>query len=222
MKSIKFSSNELEFIRNHYGAELVAAEEYIKQVKEILIKIGKSPTLEETIEIVPKKRGRKAKVKVVEFKEPKKRGRKPKAAVPTPVAELPKKRGRKPKAVPTPEKAELTVATPVAKKGTKKVTPKPKKTTAKPKVTKKAVIKKVPKVNPITEAVPTSEVKQAPKKEVKKVVKKKNQKRRAWKGSVRLAPLSKPLTRKNPVPEPVSENPPAVEPIIVPTEEPKE
>jgi len=126
--------------------------------------------------------------------------------VPTPVEELPKKkRGRKPKAVPTYEIAESAVAMPVAKKSTKKITPKPKKnTTIKPNIAKTAIIKKTPKVLPSPDSVPTNEVKQSPIKEIKKVVKKRNLKRRAWKGSVRLAPLSKPLKSKEPVVEPVS------------------
>ena len=219
MRSIKFSDQELVFMRQQYSEELASAEKYIEQIKEVLKKIGGSvkPDKEELVEKEPKqrkKRGRKPKVKVVEPKEPKKRGRKPKAALPTPVVEPPKKRGRKPKAVPTTEKAESAVATPVTKKGTKKVTLKPKKKIApKPKIAKTTVIKKVPKVTPSPEPVPTTEVKQAQKKEITKVVKKKNTRIRYPQRGVRLAPLSKPLKSREPVPEPVSENPPAVEPV---------
>ena len=225
-----FSDQELDFMRQQYSEELANAEKYIEQIKEVLRKIGGSVKLtkEELVENEPKqrkKRGRKSQVKVVEPKEPKKRGRKPKAALPTPIVQPPKRRGRQPKlSVPTPEQVESAVPTPVAKKGTKKATPKPKKKIApKPKIAKPAVIKKAPKVTPSKEPVPTSELIQALKKEITKVVKKKNtRKRRFTQKGVRLAPLSKPLPKKEPIPEPVSENPPAVEPIIVPTEEPKE
>ena len=178
MKTITFSDKELAFLKEQYTTELANAEQYVYQIKEVLRKIGGSAKAdkEEPIEKEPKKgkrRGRKAKVKILEQKESKKRGRKPKA-VPTEIVEPPKKRGRKPKAVPTPEKAESTASTPVVKKGTKKVNPKSKtKIVAKPKVAKKAAIKKTPKVAPSKEPVPTSEVKQAPKKEIKKIVKRK-------------------------------------------------
>ena len=203
MRSIKFSDQELEFMRQQYKEELTSAEKYIEQIKDVLRKIGGSvkPTKEELVEKEPKqrkKRGRKAKVKVVEPREPKKRGRKPKATVPTPVVEPPKRRGRKPKSVPTPEKAESTVSTPVLKKGTKKVTPKPKKKIAvKPKVAKKAAIKKAPKVAPSPEVVPATEAKQAPKKEVKKVVKKRIREKVSRKGVLGWLHLVNRCPRKN-------------------------
>jgi hypothetical protein len=229
MKTIKFSEEEISLLRNMYEDELAQAKNYVEQIKDTLKKLGAPAKASNEISIekepkVKKRRGRKPKAKGIEPKVAKKRGRKPKA-VPTPAMELPKKRrGRKPKiVVSTTEKTESAVSAPIAKKGIKKATPKTKKKIApKPKVSKKVVIKKAPKVAPSTEAVPTQEVKQAPKKEIKKVVKRKTGKRRAWKGNVRLAPLSKPLTKKEPVVEPVAENPPAVEPIIPPTEEPKE
>jgi len=38
MKSIKFSDSELEFLKNHYEFELVGAENYISEIKNILSK----------------------------------------------------------------------------------------------------------------------------------------------------------------------------------------
>jgi hypothetical protein len=219
MRSIKLTDQELEFMREQHSEELASAEKYIEQIKEVLRKIGGSvkPDKEEPTEKEPKqrkKRGRKTKVKVIEPKEPKKRGR-PKT-VPTGESKTvlsQKRRGRKPKAVvPTLEKAESAIATPIAKRNIKKVTPKPRRKIAtKPKVAKKAVIKKTPKVAPSPEAVPSQEAKPALKKEIKQVVKKKVIKRRAPKRGVRLAPLSKPLPKKEPVAETPPQNESAIE-----------
>ncbi len=38
MKTIKFSENELEFLKNHYELELIEAENYIAEIKNILQK----------------------------------------------------------------------------------------------------------------------------------------------------------------------------------------
>ncbi len=98
MKTIKFSDEELLFLRQQYTDELANVEKYIVQVREVLKKLGgpsnpvkKAEIIGEEIKIV-KKRGRKPKVKPDEPKVPKKRGRKPKVKAIVP--EVPKKRGR--------------------------------------------------------------------------------------------------------------------------------
>jgi hypothetical protein len=120
MKAIKFSENELEFIRNHYEGELEEAQKYIEHVKEILAKIGgiqkdsQNYTSDKEIK-VGKKRGRKPGKKVsIVPSEPKKRGRKPKAKTNATAADAgnvqigtTKKRGRKPV-----KKVELSKAEP--------------------------------------------------------------------------------------------------------------
>ncbi|MEI7896096.1 MAG: hypothetical protein WCJ26_03610 [bacterium] len=40
MKSIKFSDAELEFLQNHYELELMDAENYVGEIKNILKKLG--------------------------------------------------------------------------------------------------------------------------------------------------------------------------------------
>lgn len=94
MKTIKLTETDLNFIRNHYEAELTDAEAYIKQVKEILHKMGKSPTVEEIIVKEVKKRGPKPKlIAKTAPKVPKKRGRPPKVSMPA----------REEKSVPVPQ-----------------------------------------------------------------------------------------------------------------------
>ena len=44
MKTIKFSDQELGFIRQQYQVELEEAEEYIENLKNILNKIGATET----------------------------------------------------------------------------------------------------------------------------------------------------------------------------------
>jgi len=61
MKSIRFSESELEFLKNHYELELVEAENYISEIKNILSKLGvlaKEPIQEKPNSKVRKKRGR--------------------------------------------------------------------------------------------------------------------------------------------------------------------
>jgi hypothetical protein len=83
MKTIKLTETDLHFIRNHYEAELADAETYIKQVKEILKKLGKNPIIEDVIVKEVKKRGPKPKTVVAaEPKAAKKRGRPPKVNLP--------------------------------------------------------------------------------------------------------------------------------------------
>lgn len=62
MKTIKFSENELEFLRNHYELELIDAENYIAEIKSILKKFGVVQKAEAP-EKPKKKRGRPKKVK---------------------------------------------------------------------------------------------------------------------------------------------------------------
>lgn len=61
MKSIKFSENELEFLKNHYELELADAENYVSEIKNILAKLNKleKPVIvEKTGKKTGKKRGR--------------------------------------------------------------------------------------------------------------------------------------------------------------------
>jgi len=83
MPSIKFTDNELEFLRNHYEQELADAEMYIADIRKIISKLGKAEA-ENQQEAPKKKRGRPAKaltvvkeVQPTETTEKKKRGRKP-------------------------------------------------------------------------------------------------------------------------------------------------
>jgi len=62
MKSIKFSESELEFLKNHYELELIEAESYISEIKNILKKLGAEIKAAEP-EKPRKKRGRPRKVK---------------------------------------------------------------------------------------------------------------------------------------------------------------
>lgn len=67
MKSIKFSNEELALLTNQYREELLKAEKYVVQIKEILKKLENSPPVSESIAVEseiskPKKRGRKKKV----------------------------------------------------------------------------------------------------------------------------------------------------------------
>jgi hypothetical protein len=105
MKTIKFSDDELTFLRQLYTDEIDNTERYVIQIKEVLKKLGgparllkKTETVENELKVA-KRRGRKPKVKVIEPEEPKKRGRKPKEKANE--LKMPKKRGR-PKRVVTP------------------------------------------------------------------------------------------------------------------------
>jgi hypothetical protein len=110
MKTIKFSEDELTFLRQLYTDELDSAERYVIQIRDVLKKLGgpyRSTKKEETFENEPKdtkRRGRKPKVKVVEPREPKKRGRKLREKAIE--HKEPKKRGR-PKRVIMPTAAEV-------------------------------------------------------------------------------------------------------------------
>ena len=84
MPSIKFTDNELEFLRNNYEQELADAEMYISDLRKIISKLGKAEADNQPA-TPKKKRGRPAKVvaDVTENQpkettpEKKKRGRKP-------------------------------------------------------------------------------------------------------------------------------------------------
>ena len=250
MKSIKFSDKELEFIRQQYQVELEEAETYVKNIKNILNKIGVPSTaaMEEPIEQEPKvikRRGRKPKVKKVEPKIQKKRGR-PKAVVTEPIVQ--KKRARKSKAVvPTNENAPIAVA----KRGRKPriaIVPtivasligaksaergrKPKvvvptteskerqKRGRKPKI---SVPKSEPKKRgrkPRVSTVTTSQPKSLPTSSVKEE-KKIVKKKSPYKGRRKL----RRGIRLTPLSKPIrlkepKEEPPVTEPVILPTEEP--
>lgn len=62
MKTIKFSENELEFLKNHYELELIDAENYVSEIKNILKKLGKELIAVEA-EKPKKRRGRPPKAK---------------------------------------------------------------------------------------------------------------------------------------------------------------
>ena len=136
MKSITFSEKELDFLRKQYQVELEEAEEYVKNIRNILDKVGSSenmavpePKVQE-----PKKRGRKPKVVIEKVSQPvekirKKPGRKPKVKIEEPVKEI-KKRGRKPtikkeEPVITEEKKVKKTRSDKGKKRLKKVLEKP-------------------------------------------------------------------------------------------------
>ena len=60
-KSIKFSDNELGFLRNHYEQELIDAEMYVGEIRKILSKLGHIPIESLSGEpVVKKRRGRPA------------------------------------------------------------------------------------------------------------------------------------------------------------------
>ena len=197
MKTVKFSEEEISFLRNMYEDELAQAENYVDTIKDVLKKLG--APVKESNEIsmdkepkVKKRRGRKSKKsKSIEPKVPKKRGRPKKIVVPT-----------------TIEGATVKVAKPAKKaKSKKKVATKPK-----VKVVKKSIAKATPQKKSAEKAeiVPTS-IPSAKAKKIKKVVKKKNPRRRFPQRGVRLAPLSKPLPKKEPMSDTPSQNESAIE-----------
>jgi len=88
MKSIRFTESELEFLKNHYELELIEAENYISEIKNVLTKLGalvKEATPEMPVNKTRKKRGRPRKIEAVKtpkettVKKRRKRGRKQKA-----------------------------------------------------------------------------------------------------------------------------------------------
>jgi len=80
MKSIEFSDQELDFLRQQYLLELEEAENYVKSIKSVLVKLGnpKPKKVAEPVEKQPKKRGRKPKlIKEEVLAKPIKKARKP-------------------------------------------------------------------------------------------------------------------------------------------------
>ena len=66
MKTIKFNEAELDFLQSHYELELLDAENYVAEIKNILKKLGvveKEVTREKAVKTSAKKRGRPAKEK---------------------------------------------------------------------------------------------------------------------------------------------------------------
>jgi hypothetical protein len=66
MKSIKFSESELEFLQTNYELELLDAENYVAEIKNILKKLGKIEKeiiKEKPVKKTEKKRGRPKKAK---------------------------------------------------------------------------------------------------------------------------------------------------------------
>ena len=73
MKTIKFSESELEFLQNHYELELLDAENYVAEIKNILKKLGvieKEIVKEKPEKKTGKKLGRPKKKKKVASKPP--------------------------------------------------------------------------------------------------------------------------------------------------------
>jgi hypothetical protein len=61
MKTIKFNESELEFLKNHYELELMDAENYVGEIKNILKKLGVSERdapKDKPVKSSAKKRGR--------------------------------------------------------------------------------------------------------------------------------------------------------------------
>lgn len=138
MKSIKFSENELEFLKNHYELELADAENYVSEIKNILTKLNKleKPVIAEKAgKKTGKKRGRPKKEQkaVEEIPAPVKE-----ASVKAPKEDIVKSKTSKPK---------------TKKKVTKK--PSPKKKAIKPRKaqTAKVVKKAVPENPPVETSV---------------------------------------------------------------------
>jgi hypothetical protein len=155
MKSIKFSEDELDFLRTQYQLELVEAEKYVQDVKTLLKKLGVPHTTKEPMSDV----------------------------------KIQKKRGRKPKSVE--EKAEI------------KVVKKKRKTRSDKGGSRLKPIKPVKQKEDKKEAVLPASESELPKKVVPK---KRTRKKRNFKSHrVVLAPLSKPLKRKQ-----VEEVPPVI------------
>lgn len=101
MKKITLSKEEIEDLKDLYQSEIDRAQRRIDSLKSILRKIEKGDLGDEKDEALPKKRGRKPKVKeATEPTAPKKRGRPKKIAADADksiIVKKPKKRGRKPK-----------------------------------------------------------------------------------------------------------------------------
>jgi hypothetical protein len=138
MKSIKFSESELEFLQNHYELELLDAENYVGEIKNILNKLGK---IEKEKEVTGEKSSRKT---------GKKRGRpknaqKGSADVTESTQEKPAKtvkpsvkKGNEPKAAKPKGIVVKAEKEPVVKSTPKKVIKKAKAVTAAKKIVKKA------------------------------------------------------------------------------------
>jgi hypothetical protein len=80
MKSIEFTDQELDFLRKQYLMELEEAENYVKSIKSVLVKLGspKPKKVSEPVGKILKKRGRKPKVvKEQDLTKPIEKTRKP-------------------------------------------------------------------------------------------------------------------------------------------------
>lgn len=141
MKTIKFSETEIEFLKNHYELELLDAEKYISEIRNILKKLGvieKEMTREAPARTAAKKRGRPKKEKKapavkaekkapavkVEKKAPVAKPEKKAAPVAAEKKPVPVKNEKAPVAKPVVKKAKKTV-----KKAVKKAAKKPVKET---------------------------------------------------------------------------------------------
>jgi len=153
MKAIKFSESEMDFLKNHYELELLDAENYVGEIKNILKKLGvieKEITKEKPVKVPGRKRGRPRKERPAEVEgttpapvQPVKKAKEIKAVKP----EAPASARINPEGTKAEKKSTAKIA---AKKPVKKVVRK----TAK-KAVKKAGRKPVFKATKaVSEAVP--------------------------------------------------------------------
>jgi hypothetical protein len=118
MKAIKFSESELEFLQTHYELELLDAENYVGEIKNILKKLG-AIEQEITKEKPAKKAGKKS-------GRPKKQKKETKvsAEIPAPVVvkqdkKVAPKKTAAPKAAPKKVAPKKAVKKPAVKKAVK-------------------------------------------------------------------------------------------------------
>jgi len=144
-KSIKFSDNELGFLRSHYEQELIDAEMYVGEIRRILSKLGHIQKETGPVEVTGKRRrGRPAGAKNKKTKAKAEAKATPKAE-PAVVAVEKKKPGPKPKAKKAV--AKKTAPKPKVKKVAKKKAP----------LRKPAAVKSAPKVEaPVAPATASS------------------------------------------------------------------
>lgn len=97
MRSIKFTEAELEFLQGQYQLELIEAEKYIVEIKNILKKLGRTAANVAETSAPPKKKGRGRPPREANTEQIKTLSEKPAAAVKKKKGKRgrPKKRGRK-------------------------------------------------------------------------------------------------------------------------------
>ncbi|MCK9421346.1 MAG: hypothetical protein M0Q38_01985 [Bacteroidales bacterium] len=141
MKSVKFNDSELEFLINHYELELIDAENYIAELKNILKKLG--ATEKKTTEIA----STAAEIKVKKGKPGRPRKIKPDSSITT---HKKGKRGR-----PKKQLSEVVAPVPEKKEATPKQEVKPKKNRSRKKTKKTGRTNKVSDIS--TNEKPTTQ-----------------------------------------------------------------